>query len=68
MRYHGKGVMRNYQNVFINVIEDTTNINIDDKNHPWRRCVTGKHFVKEHMLYNANKVSEHCAFNPSHKE
>lgn len=32
-------------------IEDTEVKNTEIKKaHPWRRCSTGKHFVKEHIL------------------
>jgi hypothetical protein len=50
----------------------------ENKVHPWRRCPSGYHFVKEYVKHIApNKthpkglvttVHEHCAKNPSHKE
>ena len=58
----------NNQDDLINVHKDITNISNDNKSHSWRRCSTGKHFVREHLLQGTRKVREYCAFNPSHKE
>ncbi len=50
----------------------------DAKVHPWRKCGTGKHLVREHMVHvpvskihpeGINAVwHEHCADNPSRKD
>lgn len=48
----------------------------DKKNHPWRRCPQGKHFVneyKEHVQPSEQHpdgikiIHGHCSTNPSHK-
>lgn len=55
-----------------------TQIDLEKKAHPWRRCPMGKHFVKEHSIHippskkNPNGSvtirHAHCATNRSHKD
>lgn len=52
--------------------------NSEKKNHPWRRCLMGKHFVRKHSLHvppskkNPDGIiatrHEHCAANRSHRD